>query len=138
MNSYQKLLSTVRRIVAGAPYRFTYAADGFGVRKKFVPFLGDAQFDAAWRETVEVNLEHWNGDVPDIRWRCHVCAWAATSCAKLEGDFAEFGVNTGILSSMVLKTTNVAEAGKKFFLFDSFAGFRKIWPRPTKKNIRRR
>jgi len=122
MNPYKKMLAGIRQIVAGTPHRMTFVADGFGVRKKFVPFLDDAKFDHAWRETTAMNDPHWEGKTPDIRWRCHVCAWAATCGSRLEGDFAEFGVNTGILSSMILKTTDVSAFGKKFFLFDTFEG----------------
>ena len=122
MNPYQHLLATIRKTVAGAPYRFTYAADGFGVRKKFVPFADDPAFEAAWQETKRHNDPFWDGKTPDIRWRAHVCAWAASNCLRLEGDFAEFGVNTGILSSMILKTTDFAASDKSFYLFDTFGG----------------
>lgn len=100
----------------------TYAADGLGVSKKFVPFLNDAAFDAAWQDTARINAGLWGGGgLPDIRWRAHVCAWAASNCLRLDGDFAEFGVNTGILSSMILKTVDGA-AARDFYLFDTFAG----------------
>ena len=123
MNPWQKLLRAVRQTVAGTPIRFTYAADGFGVRKKFVPFLNDPAFAKAWDETVALNAGLWEGGpLPDIRWRCHTCAWAAEACLRLDGDFAEFGVNTGVLSSMVLKTTRLAQTDKRFFLFDTFEG----------------
>ena len=123
MNPYQKLLKGVRKSVSGAPYRFTYAADGFGVRKKHVPFLADAAFDQAWQNTLQVNEGLWEGgSLPDVRWRCHTCIWAASNCMRLEGDFAEFGVNTGVMSSMILQTTTANESGKKFYLFDTFSG----------------
>lgn len=122
MNLYKRLLASIRTTVSGAPYRFTYAADGFGVRNKYVPFQNDDAFDAAWQETKQFNDPFWDGNTPDIRWRAHVCAWAASNCLRLDGDFAEFGVNTGILSSMVLKTTDFAASGKSFYLFDTFAG----------------
>lgn len=122
MNIYQKLLTGLRRALTGSPYNFTYAADGFAVRKKFVPFLKDDKFEKAWSETTQVNDAHWDGQTPDIRWRCHVCIWAASNCLNIEGDFAEFGVNTGMLSSMVLKLTDFEKSGKKFYLYDTFDG----------------
>lgn len=60
--------------------------------------------------------------MPDIRWRAHTCIWAASNCARLEGDFAEFGVNTGVLSSMVCRVLGPAIQHKKLFLFDTFHG----------------
>ncbi len=122
MNIYQRLLTGFRKAVCGAPFKFTYAADGFAVRKKYVPFLDDDTFNKAWQETTKLNDPYWGGTTPDIRWRCHVCAWAASSCLDIEGDFAEFGVNTGILSSMVLKTIDFEKTGKRFFLYDTFTG----------------
>ncbi len=123
MNPYQKLLRGLRQVVSGAPYRFTYAADGFGVRKKFVPFLEDSEFDRAWQRTLQANEGLWGGgSLSDIRWRCHTCTWAANNCLRLDGDFAEFGVNTGVMSSMILQTTKANTSGKKFYLFDTFAG----------------
>ena len=122
MNLYLKTLTGLRKLLTNAPYSYTYAADGLAVRKKFVPFIGDEKFATAWKETTDVNDVHWDGETPDIRWRCHVCAWAASSCLNLEGDFAEFGVNTGILSSMVLKLIDFEGSGKKFYLFDTFQG----------------
>lgn len=121
MNLYQKALRTVRGAVGGSPIRFTYSADGFGVRKKYIPFLHDDKFKQAWDETVQLNAGLWAGDMPDIRWRCHTCAWVASNCMRLNGDFAEFGVNTGILSSMILKTVDF-DSNKKFYLYDTFAG----------------
>ncbi len=61
MGVYKRLLTGLRKAIAGTPYRFTYAADGFGVRNKFVPFLGDEKFDVAWKETTDVNDIHWDG-----------------------------------------------------------------------------
>ena len=122
MNIYQKLLSAFRRKVAGTNVRMTYSADGFGVRKKYIPFQNDKQLSQVWQQVCSDNDPHWFGETPDIRWRVHVCVWAASNCLRLEGDFAEFGVNTGILSSAVMKLVDVDSSGKKFFLFDTYEG----------------
>ncbi len=122
MNLYQKALASVRKFVCGAPFSFTYAADGFAVRKKHIPFKNDITFAQSWDEVLAVNDVHWGGSTPDIRWRAHTCIWAAHNCLRIDGDFAEFGVNTGILSSMILKNTKFSESGKKFWLFDTFEG----------------
>jgi len=123
MNAYQRLLRGFRKSVSGSGVKFTYAADGLGVRKKFVPFLENPEFDRAWNKVLKDNDGLWEGgSLPDIRWRCHTCIWAAQNCLRLEGDFAEFGVNTGVLSSMILQTTPAEKSGKKFYLFDTFAG----------------
>lgn len=101
---------------------FTYAGDGLAVRKKYLPFGSDPAFDEAWRDVSNVNAPIFGGAMPDIRWRAHVCIWAAHNCARLEGDFAEFGVNTGVLSYMVQRVLGPEIAHKRFFLFDTFHG----------------
>ena len=90
--------------------------------QKYVPFLHDNSFNASWRDVTTKADERWIGGTPDIRWRVHVCIWAAEQCLRLDGDFAEFGVNTGLLSSMILKETDFDASGKKFFLFDTYEG----------------
>lgn len=122
MNILRSARRGLRRLVAGTPDRATYAADGFSVSRKFVPFLEDSRFEAAWAETARFNEPLFGATLPDVRWRCHTCIWAARHGLSLEGDFAEFGVSTGILSSMILRTTDVAASGKRFFLFDTFEG----------------
>lgn len=122
MNIYQHLLVKFRKIIGGAGFRATYAADGFSVRKKFVPFKNDIEFNKAWKDTIKESDPYFGGKTPDIRWRCHTCIWAASNCLNIEGDFVEFGVHTGILSSMVLKTIDFEKSGKNFFLYDTFSG----------------
>lgn len=140
MNIYQKALMAIRKGIAGTPVRMTYASDGFGVRKKYVPFGRHHAFDAAWDHVEEVNRGLWaGGDLADIRWRCHTCIWAAQTCLRLPGDFAEFGVNTGILSSMILRTTDFSRSGKKFYLFDTFAGIPEEMATETeRKSVRKK
>jgi O-methyltransferase len=122
MDPFTAIVRALRKLVTGAPYRYDYFADHLSVRKKYVPFLHDDSFGASWREVTAKADERWTGGTPDIRWRAHVCIWAAEQCLRLDGDFAEFGVNTGLLSSMVVKETDFDASGKKFFLFDTYEG----------------
>jgi len=46
----------------------------------------------------------------------------AEQALRLEGEFAEFGVNTGLLSAMIFKLTALPETDKRFFLFDTNEG----------------
>ena len=57
-----------------------------------------------------------------IEWRVHVLLWAAEHAAKLEGDFVECGVNTGIYSLAVCEYLNFNQLAKSFYLFDTFEG----------------
>ncbi len=97
-NAYLRARNALLKAVTGVPHTFTYAGDGFGVRKKYLPFGNDPVFDNAWADVSAINAPFFGGTTPDIRWRAHVCIWAASNCSRLDGDFAEFGVNTGILS----------------------------------------
>ncbi|OOG65845.1 methyltransferase [Sinorhizobium sp. A49] len=98
--------------------------DGVRVTDKNTSFLDDPKFQAAWEFARKGNEEAWYklGYVPDIRWRAHVCCWAAHNVANLEGDFVEFGVHGGILSMAVCHYLDFAKADKKFYLFDTYEG----------------
>lgn len=58
----------------------------------------------------------------DIEWRIHVLCWAAFHALKLEGDFVDCGVNTGIFSRAIIHFTDFNRTGKKYYLLDTFAG----------------
>lgn len=57
-----------------------------------------------------------------IEWRVHVILWAAGLGIKLEGDFVECGVNTGIYSLSIADYYEFSSSGRKFYLFDTFCG----------------
>lgn len=58
----------------------------------------------------------------DIQWRIHVLCWAASHAAKLEGDFADCGVGTGIFSRAIINFIDFKSTGKKYYLLDTFSG----------------
>lgn len=105
--------------------RVDFRADGLGVRRKNLDFLNEFKFKAAWENSVALNRDGWakvKGGVPDIRWRAHVCCWAAQHGLSLEGDFVECGVHTGILSLVVAERYDFASVPKTFWLFDTYEG----------------
>jgi len=122
MDPFTALIRRLRRVLTNAPYKYDYYGDLFAVRKKYIPFHHDERFKQTWEQTSAEADPHWIGGTPDIRWRIHVCIWAAECCLRLDGDFAEFGVSTGLLSTMILRNTEFDKSGKKFFLFDTFEG----------------
>jgi O-methyltransferase len=103
-----------------------FQADGLAVKNKNLDWMREPKFVAAYEAARVANIAGWKrftgGSVPDIRWRAHTCCWAALQAMKLPGDFAEFGVHTGILSMTVCHYTDFAKADKTFFLFDTFNG----------------
>lgn len=76
------------------------------------------EFAAAYR----VGLENTQ-PTTSIEWRVHVALWVATQAIRLDGEFVECGVNTGILSGAVLNWLDFGKyAQRKFFLFDTWSG----------------
>jgi O-methyltransferase len=100
----------------------TYYAGGLATWGKAAEFL---QSDRFWRayHRGELSGHHLNGKYRlHIEWRVHIAICMATHASKLEGDFAEFGVNTGIISLAICDYLDFGRIDKKFYLFDTFCG----------------
>lgn len=80
-------------------------------------FMSDPGFRRAYERGIVANGGDFKWD-----WRVHVGLWAASSAAKLEGDFVECGVNRGFLSSSIMTYLNWNELHKTFYLMDTFKG----------------
>jgi O-methyltransferase len=96
-----------------------------------VAFLDNPAFKRAYRRGMFSGHfierpERRSDDDPEsdlhIEWRVAVCCWAARHAALLEGDFAECGVNTGILSLAACDYVDFNATGKTFWLFDTYRG----------------
>jgi O-methyltransferase len=122
MPKFRRIEKALKKLVFGNRVRVDYFADGLGVRQRNLTFLEDLAFQRAWNKVSVFNNKYWNGKTPDIQWRAHLSIWAAEQALRLEGDFAEFGVNTGILSAMIFHMTTLSETDKRFFLFDTYEG----------------
>jgi hypothetical protein len=79
-------------------------------------FLEDPDFVRAYKRGVEAS-----GDLR-WRWRVHIGLWAASTAARLPGDFVECGVNRGFLSTAIMEYLDWSRVGKQFWLLDTFAG----------------
>jgi len=99
-----------------------YRADGLGVKGKNISALTDTAFEHAYSEAVRLNDEGWRSGVPDVRWRAHVCCWAARNALLIPGDFVECGVHTGLLSLTVAHFLDFAKLDRTLWLLDTFAG----------------
>jgi O-methyltransferase len=99
-----------------------FQENGFGVRRRNMDFLDDPRFDKAWRLASEGYLRTGRKRVPRIRWRVHICCWAASQGAQLDGDFVDCGVDTGILASAVCSFLDFDRLGKTYYLFDTYEG----------------
>ncbi len=95
----------------------TYNQDGLATRHN-ADYMRDPRF-------VEASRVGLVGSLPGTRieWRIHVALWCATQALRLDGDFVECGVHTGILSGAVMTWTDFAkQIDRKFYLFDTWAG----------------
>lgn len=101
-----------------------FKADGVAVKGRNLGFMDDARFAEAYQWSAKFE---WKGQRSswanhDLRWRAHICVWAAVNANRIEGDFVEFGVDTAILSGTVAKYLGFEKLNRQFFLFDTFAG----------------
>lgn len=104
----------------------SYSGDMMATWYKSVDFLTDPRFMAAYRRGMDSGhiLGRPEGSRMDIHieWRIHTCCWAGAHALKLEGDFVECGVNTGIMSLAVCDYVDFNSTGRSFWLFDTFQG----------------
>jgi O-methyltransferase len=123
-NFFRNLEKTIKQAIIGKRKRLQFYADGLGVNHRILDFFKDPQFKSAWDNSSTVDKAGLQkvGVVTDMRWRAHVCCWAAEHAKNLEGDFVEFGVHAGLLSMTVCKYLDFADIDKKFYLFDTFEG----------------
>lgn len=97
-------------------------------------FLKDPLFIESYKLGKETDKNHLL-DNYDIEWRIHVLCWAATHAAKLDGDFVECGVHTGICSRAIINFTDFNRLNKKFYLLDTFEGLNEKYS--TKEEMER-
>ena len=119
---YSGVKAWLKRHGVRRPLKFDFHADGLAVSGKNLSALRDDTFDRAYERAVALNMKGWRGNVPDIRWRTHVCCWAAQNALSLEGDFVECGVHTGLLSLTVTHFLAFEKLDRTFWLFDTFDG----------------
>lgn len=124
LNNLKRIEKALRPSFLKGRKRYQYSADGLGVNQRLMSWRDNPRFASAWNAASKANMEGWEkaGSVPDIRWRAHVCCWAAENALKLgQGHFVECGVHTGLLSLTVLHYLN-SNYPERFWLFDTFAG----------------
>jgi hypothetical protein len=94
-----------------------YNQDGLATQHN-ADFMRDGRFLDAYR----VGMENGRPGT-QVEWRVHVALWCATQAMRLQGDFVECGVHTGILSGAVMTWLDFARlAPRKFYLFDTWQG----------------
>ncbi|HZT48305.1 MAG TPA: TylF/MycF/NovP-related O-methyltransferase [Hyphomicrobiaceae bacterium] len=90
---------------------------------KAAAFRDDPAFQAALARADSSTGQNQYASPDGISWRYHTLIWAARCCLCLPGDFVECGVYRGDMTWMVTETVDLQGAGKRFYLYDTFAGF---------------
>ena len=128
IHRYQKIIRGMIRTRLGSRSWLddaSYYADGMATWGKAAGFLYSEAFWKAYNRG-EKSGHNIGGKFPlHIEWRVHIAICMAIHGCKLQGDFVECGVNTGIISLAICDYLNFAEIPKMFYLFDTFSGIPK-------------
>jgi len=117
-------LSLIRRVFGSKNVSYDYHGAGFATKGKNLGFMEDPRFIEAYNWSVFYEFDgkksHWRNR--DLRWRVHICIWAAQQALKLDGDFVECGVDTAMFSGAIVKYLNFETTQRQFYLFDTYEG----------------
>ena len=75
-----------------------YRADGMTLLDRNTAFLDEPRFRSAYDTGMASGHRINGGGDLGIEWRVHVACWSASHALRIEGDFVECGVNTGMMS----------------------------------------
>ena len=114
--------------------RWTYSADGFATTHN-ATFLGDPRFRAAYGAGVDSGHRICAPKDLHIEWRVYVCCWAAEHALRLQGDFVECGVSTGIVSRAVTRYVDFGACDRKFWLIDTYEGIPLEQASPSERKL---
>lgn len=90
---------------------------------KSADFRDDPKFRMALKQADSSTGANQYESPDGISWRYNTLIWAARNCLDLPGDFVECGVYRGDMTWMITQMVDVEGAGKRFYLYDTFAGF---------------
>ena len=90
---------------------------------KSMGFLDDPAFAAAYARVRGSHQYDQYASPHTVAWRLHTLVWAAQNGLALAGDFVECGVFKGDFAWVVAQTTEFSRQARKFYLYDTFAGF---------------
>ena len=117
-------LNFLKKLLDRKRFRYQYKGDNFAVKNRNLEFFENATFDAAYQWSANYQFQGQKSPwiATDLRWRAHICAWAAVQAKSLEGDYVECGVDTAVLSGTVIKLLDFQKLDRNFYLFDTYAG----------------
>jgi O-methyltransferase len=96
----------------------TFKADGMATVHN-ADFLHEQKFQTSFQKGLEgIPTELVASALGAMRWRAHICCWAAGQAAHLEGDFVECGVWYGVLSKTLAEYVDFDKLQKTLYLLD--------------------
>lgn len=108
-----------QRYIVLSKKNLTYSKDLLYTQNN-ADFLVDQQFIKAYSHVTQLDTTGITGQ--GIEWRIHVLCWAAYHASRIEGDFVDCGVNTGLFSRSVMDYVSFEKLNKTYYLLDTFAG----------------
>jgi O-methyltransferase len=115
---FDHVLDFVRR-----HHRGSFWGDRLLTLDKSAEFRNDPAFQRAIAAASSATGTNQYASPDGITWRFNTLIWAARQALTVPGDFVECGVYEGDMSWVVTEMVDLAAAGRRFYLFDTFAGF---------------
>ena len=121
-------MNALGRLFRRKAFRGDYRADNFATKKKN---WGSWTSHVSRPPTIGVRIRPtWArpllGQQRTFDEGPHICVWAAIQALKIEGIFAECGVDTAVTSGTVIKYLDFGNLDREFFLFDTFSGIPEV------------
>jgi hypothetical protein len=117
-----KVFDRVLREIIRPHHHGLFWGDRLLTLDKSAEFRDDATFRAALKQADSSTGANQYESPDGISWRYNTLIWAAKSCIRLPGDFVECGVFRGDMTWMITEMVDLQSAGKRFYLYDTFAG----------------
>jgi O-methyltransferase len=117
-----RVLDRVLRDIVRPHHHAAFWGDRLLTLDKVAEFREDPAFQSALKQANSSTGANQYESPDGISWRYHTLIWAARTCLHLPGDFVECGVFRGDMTWMITQTVDLQAAGKRFYLYDTFAG----------------
>jgi O-methyltransferase len=117
-----RVLDRVLRDIVRPHHHAMFWGDRLLTLDKAAEFREDPTFQSALKQADSSTGANQYESPDGISWRYHTLIWAARTCLHLPGDFVECGVFRGDMTWMITQSVDLPAAGKRFYLYDTFAG----------------
>jgi O-methyltransferase len=120
--------------LVGRQHRGLFWGDRLLTLDKTAAFRDDPAFQRAIAAASSSTGANQYASPDGIAWRFNTLIWAAGQALTVPGDFVECGVYEGDMAWVVTEMIDLAASGRRFHLFDTFAGFSPKYSSPDDIN----